>query len=73
MATGLGNPTLRLPEEPGEKTSRCLVAPLHEGLDGHAVGVIPGLDKQPELVGVTGVTGGHGWFFVLRYQAGARS
>lgn len=71
MASGLGNPTLRPPEEAGEKISRCSVTPLPEGLVGYTVGTTLGLDKQPELAGVTGVTGGHGWLFVLGYQAGA--
>lgn len=71
MAAGLRNPTLRPPEEPGEKTPRRSVTPLPEALVGCALGMIPGLDKKPELAWVTWVTGGHGWLFVLGYQAGA--
>lgn len=55
-----------------EKTPRCLVTPLPGELVGPAPGMVPGLDKQPELEGVLGVTGGHGRLFVLGCQAGAR-
>lgn len=45
MATGLRNPPLGPPEEPGEKPSRCLATPLPEGLVEFALGLIPCLDK----------------------------
>lgn len=73
MTTGLKHPTLGPPEDLGERTPRCPETPLPRGLVGPALGMTPGLDKQPELIGVTGITGGHGWLFVLGCQAGTRS
>lgn len=73
VATGLKNPTLGPPEDLGERTPRCLVTPLLEGLVGPALGMTLGLDKQPELVGVTGIARGHSWLFVLGCKAGTGS
>lgn len=73
VATGLKSPTLGPPEDLGEGAPRYLVTLPPGGLVGPALGMTPGLDKQPELVGVTGITGGHGWLFVLGCQAGTRS
>lgn len=70
MATGLRDPTLRPPEE--LETPRCPVTPLPERLVRLALGMMSGLDKQPELVGVSRIAGGHGWLVVLGCQAGAR-
>lgn len=71
--TGFKNPTLGPPEDLGERTPRRLVTPLPGGLVGYVLGMTPHLDEQPELVGVAGITGGHGWLFVLGCQAGTRS
>lgn len=70
VATGLKYPTLGPPEDLGERAPRRPVTLLP---GGPARGMTPGLDKQPELGGVPGITGGHGWLFVPGCQAGTRS